>query len=267
MHFISGLPRSGSTLLSALLRQNPRFAAGVTSPLAGLCGLLHQKMSNGEFQPFFDQARRATMLRGLFDNYYAHIVDQQIVFDTNRLWTGRVPLLSELYPRSRVICCVRDVGWILDSIERLRARHPLHLPKLFTPQAAATVYTRAESLMNAEKGLVGLAWTSLRGAWFSEHAHRLIVIPYENFVRRPEQTLRRLYEELDEEPYAHDLQNVRYEEPDYDEQLGLPGLHAVRAQVQYEERATCLPPDLFGKYSSTNFWTNAALNTRGVTIL
>jgi sulfotransferase len=24
-HFISGLPRSGSTLLAALLRQNPRF--------------------------------------------------------------------------------------------------------------------------------------------------------------------------------------------------------------------------------------------------
>lgn len=28
MHFISGLPRSGSTLLAAILRQNPRFGAG-----------------------------------------------------------------------------------------------------------------------------------------------------------------------------------------------------------------------------------------------
>ncbi len=28
-HFISGLPRSGSTLLAALLRQNPRFHAGL----------------------------------------------------------------------------------------------------------------------------------------------------------------------------------------------------------------------------------------------
>jgi hypothetical protein len=26
LHFISGLPRSGSTLLSAILRQNPRFS-------------------------------------------------------------------------------------------------------------------------------------------------------------------------------------------------------------------------------------------------
>ena len=31
-HFISGLPRSGSTLLSAILLQNPRFHAGMSSP-------------------------------------------------------------------------------------------------------------------------------------------------------------------------------------------------------------------------------------------
>jgi sulfotransferase len=32
LHFISGLPRSGSTLLAALLRQNPRFSSGMSSP-------------------------------------------------------------------------------------------------------------------------------------------------------------------------------------------------------------------------------------------
>ena len=33
IHFISGLPRSGSTLLAGILRQNPRFHAGMTSPV------------------------------------------------------------------------------------------------------------------------------------------------------------------------------------------------------------------------------------------
>jgi sulfotransferase len=35
IHFISGLPRSGSTLLAAILRQN-RFHAGMSSPVASL---------------------------------------------------------------------------------------------------------------------------------------------------------------------------------------------------------------------------------------
>ncbi len=116
LHFISGLPRSGSTLLSALLRQNPRFSAGVTSPLAGLCGQLQQKMANGEFSVFFDEPRRAAMLRGLFESYYGSVSGERVVFDTNRMWTGRIPLLAALYPQSRIICCVRDVSWILDVI-------------------------------------------------------------------------------------------------------------------------------------------------------
>jgi len=35
-YFIAGLPRSGSTLLSAILRQNPRFHAAMSSPIAPL---------------------------------------------------------------------------------------------------------------------------------------------------------------------------------------------------------------------------------------
>ena len=48
-HFITGLPRSGSTLLSALLLQNPRFHAGMTSPVGGLFrGMLNQLGAGSE---------------------------------------------------------------------------------------------------------------------------------------------------------------------------------------------------------------------------
>ena len=35
LHFISGLPRSGSTLLAGLLRQNPRFSAAMPGTVWG----------------------------------------------------------------------------------------------------------------------------------------------------------------------------------------------------------------------------------------
>ena len=35
-HFITGLPRSGSTLLVSILKQNPKFHASITDPLANL---------------------------------------------------------------------------------------------------------------------------------------------------------------------------------------------------------------------------------------
>jgi hypothetical protein len=34
-NFISGLPRSGTTLLSAILKQNPRFTAGISDVIQG----------------------------------------------------------------------------------------------------------------------------------------------------------------------------------------------------------------------------------------
>src|ERR1700710_2714013 len=80
LHLISGLPRSGSTLLCAILRQNPRFNAAMTSPVAMLWGALHNKMCDGEFSLFFDDAKRARMLRGVIDNYYADCRPDQIVF-------------------------------------------------------------------------------------------------------------------------------------------------------------------------------------------
>lgn len=65
-HFISGLPRSGSTLLSAILLQNPRFHAGMTSPVGALfSGVLEQCSAGSEFGAVIDTNLRRRLLRGL----------------------------------------------------------------------------------------------------------------------------------------------------------------------------------------------------------
>lgn len=268
LHFISGLPRSGSTLLAALLRQNPRFAAGVTSPVAMLCGnLLHSMSGASEFASFFDDGRRRAIIRSAFDAYYENVPVGRVVFDTNRSWTARTALLANIYPSARIICCVREVAWIIDSIERMVRRNPLQLSKIFNYSPGGSIYARVEALMDSEKGLIGLAWSALREAWFGDEARRLIVVRYDSLARAPQLVLQRLYQELGEVPFAHDFENVIFDEPVYDAQLGTPGLHRLRPRVEHKERDTCLPPDLFIRYSDVNFWENAKLNTKNVTVI
>lgn len=265
---ISGLPRSGSTLLSALLRQNPRFRAGVTSPLAMLCGnLLHSMSGASEFASFFTDERRRAILRGVVRSYYADTPPDRVIFDTNRTWTARTALLAELRPAARIICCVRDVAWILDSVERLVRRNALQPSKLFNYKTGGSIYSRVETLMDPDKGLVGLAWNSLREAWFSERARTLIVVCYDSLARSPRQVMDRLHQELGEPGFNYTLDDVVYNESAYDAQLGMPGLHRVRPRVEYLERDTCLPPDLFAKYADVNFWLNPTLNRSKVTVL
>jgi sulfotransferase len=145
VHFISGLPRSGSTLLAAILRQNPKFHTDITGPVAQLCRVVHEKIGcTGEFSVLFDDRRCAHMLRGVFESYYAHVPAGSAVFDTNRTWTGRAALLGRLYADCKVICCVREISWIIDSIERMRVRNPLKLSKLFPQQTLDSIYTRVD---------------------------------------------------------------------------------------------------------------------------
>ena len=70
IHFISGLPRSGSTLLAALLRQNPRFSAGMTSPVGSLFNaMLRETSQRNEAAVFLDDAIRQRLLRAVFEAY------------------------------------------------------------------------------------------------------------------------------------------------------------------------------------------------------
>ena len=255
-HFISGLPRSGSTLTAAILRQNPRFHAAMSSPVASLFeGVLAQVSAGSEISTLVSQDKRARILRGLFDSYYADVA-APVIFDTNRAWTAQLPALMRLFPDARVICCVRDVAWVMDSLERQFRDNAFENTRLFNSAGErATVYTRVEALAHANR-LVGFPWHALREACYSDFAERLVVVDYDLLASRPAEVFKLLYQFLGEEPFAHDFTNVEYDEPRFDSQLGLDGLHRVHREVKPRPRQTILPPDLFQRYAALAFWRN-----------
>lgn len=255
-HFISGLPRSGSTLTSAILRQNPRFHASISSPVSALFeGLIGQVSAGSELSSMVSDRQRAQLLRGLFDSYYAE-TDAEVIFDTNRAWTAQLPALMHIYPEAKVICLVRDMAWIMDSMERQFRKNAFENTRLFNnPGERSTVYTRVEALANANR-LVGYPWHALREACYGEHAERLIIVEYDLICARPADVFKLLYQFLEEEPFDHDFEQVNFDAPQFDSQLGLDGLHRVHAEVAPRPRQTILPPDLFERYSNRAFWRN-----------
>jgi sulfotransferase len=268
VHFISGLPRSGSTLLSAILRQNPRFSAAMTSPVGLLWSSALPHMSgSAEFATFFDDERRVRVLRGLFNAYHDASSADSVVFDSNRRWTARLALLQQVFPGSKIICCVRDIGWIIDSLERALNKSPTQVSKLINEKGGKTVYSRVDGYMEPEAGIIGFAWSALREAWFGEFAKSLIIVPYERLASDPRAVVAALYDLLGEPAFGHSFDNLQYTEEAYDVQLGMPGLHTVKPRVALEARQPTIPPDLFHKYDDTSFWKNPKLNTRGVQIL
>jgi sulfotransferase len=263
-HFISGLPRSGSTLLAALLLQNPRFHAGMTSPVGALFGSMLQQFSAGsEFGSVISREQRRRLLRGLFESYYADQAGKDVVFDTNRAWCAKLPALLDLFPQARIIACVRNVAWIMDSLERLYRADPYENTKLFADEAERnTVASRVDTLAQRNR-LVGFAWSALKEAYYGEQASAMLVVEYDLLTQAPERVMRLVYDFIGEPWFAHDFDNVEYDAPEFDEALGLSGLHRVRRKVSVEARRTVLPPDLFEQYASLSFWkdgTGSAAN-------
>jgi sulfotransferase len=254
-HFISGTPRSGSTLLSAILRQNPRFHANVTSPVLSLMNGLYSGMgAQNEWSTFIDDGQRARIMRGVIENFYADAGSDRVVFDTNRGWCAKMEWIARLFPEARVIACVREFGWVIDSFERQFRKNALLMSKLYSMDQATTVYARADSL-GGYHGVAGFAWHGMREAVFSEHRNRLILIDYEALTREPRRTLEYIYGVLGLPAFAHDFENVVFDAADeFDAVLGTPGLHTVKRQVRYEDRPTVLPPDIFERFRQHDFW-------------
>lgn len=269
LHFISGLPRSGSTLLSALLRQNPNLHANVSSGVSALVISALKDMSRAnEASVWYDQARKDAVLRSLFEGYYHDLHPTKTIVDTNRMWCSKLPLLDRLFPDAKVICCVREPSWIYDSIESLIQRNPTELSRIFGFDAAGTVYDRFESL-NRGNGLVGFAWNALRQAYFGQHAGKIMLLRYDTMMTSPALAMSEVYNFLGLPAFKHNFDKIEFDVnvDEFDTFLGTPGLHSVGGKISRRERPTVLPPDLFNRVKNDGYWNDPASNIKGVKIV
>ncbi len=155
-------------------------------------------------------------------------------------------------------------SWTASS--ELIRRNAFELSGIFGFELTNTVYTRVNRLALSD-GLVGFALDALREAFWGENANRLILVGYEALAKRPEETLRQVYSILGEAWFRHDFDNVEYEAHEFDLALGTPNLHTVQRKVEWTDRVSVLPPDLFNRFVNDAFWALPELNTKNVKVL
>lgn len=250
-HFITGLPRSGSTLLSSILLQNPRFHSSITDPLASFVkGMIETIGTEPGVKFEVPVERRKNAISGMFDGFYSHI-EKPVIFNTNRAWTYLTPAMKEIYPDSKFIVCVRDINWILDSFEVAQRKDPLSYNTV-GGSIAKSVYQRVETFMTDE-GIVGFPYIGIKQAITGNEKRDLILVEYDQLCRNPERILRSIYNFIGEEYYEHDFNNVERNWDEYDAEIGIK-LHRVRQKVEFIPRNFIIPPDILQKYANMEVW-------------
>ena len=189
------------------------------------------------------ETNQTNVLRGVFYNYYADI-DVDVVFDTNRRWAADASVLAHLFPKSRIICCVRDPVDVVNSFEHLIRKNPIAGTVICNNQNT-TVFTRVPIIMAAD-GVVGYALNAFRDAWFGPEKRRLLLVEYKDLASHPADTMDWLHGALDLPQFTYDFKNIQPipGAKEFDRSLRLEGLHDLRSTVGPDRSELILPPEI-----------------------
>lgn len=264
-YFMAGLPRSGSTLLSSLLNQNPRFYSGPSSPVVPTMLTLENSFSNDELFLGYPKVEVAkNIIASILPQYYSDI-DKPVVFDKNRSWVNRMNYISgyfDIVPK--VICPVRDISEILTSFIMMRRRN-FNVDQnkvnfidemLIKSNIPLTDDNRCEFLASPN-GILGQSYNGLKQAIMEGYDHCLHFVEYKDLVSNPQETLNKIYEFLDEETFEHTFDNLENPHRENDMQMyGLPDMHEVRSKVKSTafKPEEILSPETFAKCQNSEFW-------------
>jgi sulfotransferase len=237
IHFIAGMPRSGSTLLCNLLAQNPRFHTTSTSGIVGVVRLVNEQWSGiiGGPDLVVEAARRRALAAILQCFHDDPLVPKPVVFDKSRGWLGNLNLAEMALGRKvKVLVCVRDIRDVLASFERLWRKNAATWAQSQEQQhyiEYQTVEGRCDVLMKPDQ-VVGGAYQRIKKSLMRGMRDRMHFVEFEQMTRQPQQTTRRIYQFLEEPYYAHDFDNVEQVTTEDDFMHGIPGLHTIRQKIE-----------------------------------
>lgn len=227
---ICGLPRAGSTLLQNTLSQNPKFSVSrLTSNVPAYVESLRQTWSNAQETPglmlaYPDYTERfEDILRFTIERWHE---PEKIPVEKTRGWTGKVPLLRQLYPQSKVLVCVRDPRDVFASCERLDMKDRT-LNKMKPGRSA--LIDKAKIMFN-EQGMIGSCIHDVMDLEFRKSDYHLV--KFEDFVVRPRLILSEIYDYLEVERFDHDVNDVPQYAQDFDEIYMRKFLHTASGKIE-----------------------------------
>ncbi len=259
IHFVAGLPRSGSTLLCNILNQNPEFTATATSGILDIVLAIRNQWENvNTFQAAPNKTGKDDVVRGILYNYYSR-TPEPVIFDKSRAWPAYLELAEFILgKRAKILVPVRDITDVLASFEMLYRKnaHNWQFPQEKTNFAEfQTVEGRASIFMKNDQP-VGIAYNRIRDALARGYSNRMHFVEFEELTSQPERAMEKIYNFLEHDEYAHNFDNVEQTTSENDDVHGIPGLHTIRNKVTSVPKIAkeVLGDDTFKKYSNAEFW-------------
>jgi sulfotransferase len=253
--YVSGLPRSGSTLLMNLLAQHPLVHA---TPTSGCCSLLNGvKLGwNSIIEHKADKnASSPQNLKNVLNSvlYNYHNTEKSVIIDKSRSWGANIEMVEYITGKKmKIIAPVRDISEILASFEVLH-RNGSSIKS--TMQNYQTTQSRVDHWAS-NIGEVGSAYNVLRDVFQRGLQDRLCIVEYDTLTNNPEFTMKQIWNFLGIGCVEHDFNNIQNVTPEDDDVYGYMNLHKIRQSIEpsIKKADGIIGKELQSKYENNEFW-------------
>jgi len=271
-YFMAGLPRSGSTLLSSILNQNPRFYSGPSSPVLGVMYAMEENFTSNELYTGYPKPDQMREIIGSIPHHFYSDIEKPIVFDKNRAWTARIPYIEGyIGQQAKILVPVRQVDEILTSILSMIHRNPFQEGQdrinfvdeyLVKTNQLINDYNRCMHLLNPD-GIVYESLNAVKEGLEQNMRDKMHFVDYNDMMNNPEQVMEDIYDFLGEEYYEHTfdgLSNI-HRENDLNT-YGLSDMHEVHSKLEKTSSSpeSVLPTEILDLYEqnkqSLEFWNS-----------
>lgn len=230
--FLSGLPRTGSTLLTSILSQNPALHTGGNSALCQL--MWDMQVSCWNTEQIRNSPDVTNRLLGIIPNIFYDGIDKHII-DKCRSWTlpANLKLIDKYITKSpKIIVMLRPIVDIVRSFIFVRTMNGWQNPE------AGLLDDGSEPIMRSLDGIKHAK---------SIDSGQFLYLWYDDLVNNPQQVVDKIYDFCGWEKFDHQFDNIKNLTPERDDLLNLIGLHDIRPKLARRQIDIKISDELYEK--------------------
>lgn len=230
--FLSGLPRTGSTLLTSILSQNEQIH---TQGNSALCQLMWDtQVSCWNTEQIKNSPDVPDKLLGAIPNIFYSGINKHIV-DKCRSWTlpANLELIDRYITKSpKIVVMLRPIVDIVKSFVFIRQMNGWNNPE------EGLLDDNSEPIMR-----------SLNGVKHSKSVNsgQFLYVWYDDLLGNPQETIDKIYNFCGWDKFEHNFEDIKNLTPERDDLLNLIGLHDIRPQLSRRSIDIKLSDKLYDK--------------------
>lgn len=231
--FLSGLPRSGSTVLNAIISQNPDFTVAPTSPFLDLLCYTNEALNKTNFQYTYDFDKISLNLyKSIFKGFYQDCKTKYVLDKHRGHPRNVIPWRQFLGIDPKIICTIRPVADIIASyIKLIEETNSNNFVDDYLTQNNISINTANRAKCLWEEYISDPYQSAKIG--LENHRECILFVNYDDLISNPEKEMEIIYSFLNVSKYTHnffDIQDNCSEEKDF--AWGLENLHKIRSVLQ-----------------------------------